>query len=147
MRFSFTWLELLLVTSVAAIFLALAQRLLLHSSPPLTNEDTTSTNQRQLDCFLLMLKTELIQAGYALGDDAEPVQVSSDEVVLLADLNRNGDLNDTRERISYRFRSADKKLQRRSGSGSYQTLVEEVGAISFALGPGHDLPMSPPCLG
>ena len=95
MRFSFTWLELLLVTSVAAIFLALAQRLLLYSSPPLTNEDTTSTNQRQLDCFLLMLKTELIQAGYALGDDAEPIQVSSDEVVLLADLNRDGDLNDT----------------------------------------------------
>ena len=64
-------------------------------------------------------------------------------MVLLADLNRDGDLNDTRERISYRFRSADKKLQRRSGSGSYQTLVEEVGAISFALGSGRDLPMSP----
>ena len=91
-----------------------------------------------------MLKTELIQAGYALGDDAEPVQVSSDEILLLADLNRDGDLNDTRERISYRFRAADKKLQRRSGSGSYQTLVEEVGSISFALGPGRDLPMSPP---
>ena len=70
-------------------------------------------------------------------------------MVLLADLNRDGDLNDTRERISYCFRSADKKLQRRSGSGSYQTLVEEVGAISFTLGPGRDLPMSPPqhCLG
>ena len=95
MRFSFTRLELLLVTSVAAIFLALAQRLLLHSSPLLINQETTSTNQRQLDCFLLMLKTELIQAGYSPGDDAEPIQVSSDEVVLLADLNRDGDLNDT----------------------------------------------------
>ena len=42
-----------------------------------------------------MLKTELIQAGYALGGDVEPIQVSSDEVVLLADLNRDGDLNDT----------------------------------------------------
>ena len=44
-----------------------------------------------------MLKTELIQAGYSPGDDAEPIpiQVSSDEVVLLADLNRDGDLNDT----------------------------------------------------
>ena len=39
---------------------------------------------------------------------------------------------------------ADKKLQRRSGSGIYQALVEEVGAISFTLGPGRDLPMSPP---
>jgi len=95
MRFSFTRLELLLVTSVAAIFLALAQRLLLHSSPLLINQETTSTNQRQRDCFLLMLKTELIQAGYSPGDDAEPIQVSSDEVVLLADLNRDGDLNDT----------------------------------------------------
>ena len=95
MKFSFTWLELLLVTSVAAIFLALAQILLLHSFPLLTNQDTTSTNQRQLDCFLLMLKTGSIQAGYTLGDDAEPIQVSSDEVVLLADLNRDGDLNDT----------------------------------------------------
>ena len=72
------------------------------------------------------------------------MQVSSVEVVLLADLNRDGDLNDTREHISYRFRSADKKLQRRSRGGSYQTLVEEVGAISFDLGPGRDLPMSSP---
>jgi type II secretory pathway component PulJ len=144
MRSGFTWLELLLATSVAAVFLALAQGPLLHFSSLLTDQYTTSGKQRQLDRFLLMLKTELIQAGYALGDDAEPVQVSSDEILLLADLNRDGDLNDTRERISYRFRSADKKLQRRSGSGSYQTLVEEVGAISFALGPGRDLPMSPP---
>ena len=97
MRFSFTWLELLLVTSVAAIFLALAQRLLLHFSSLLINQETTSTNQRQLDCLLLMLKTELIQTRYSPGDDAEPIpiQVSSDEVVLLADLNRDGDLNDT----------------------------------------------------
>ena len=42
-----------------------------------------------------MLKTELIQAGYALGDDVELIQVSSDEVVLLVDLNRDGDLNGT----------------------------------------------------
>ena len=44
-----------------------------------------------------MLKTELIQTRYSPGDDAEPIpiQVSSDEVVLLADLNRDGDLNDT----------------------------------------------------
>ena len=119
MRSGFTWLELLLATSVAAVFLALAQGPLQHFSSLLTDQYTTSAKQRQLDRFLLMLKAELIQAGYALGDDAEPVQVSSDEVVLLADLNRDGDLNDTRERISYRFRSADKKLQRRSGSGSY----------------------------
>ena len=41
------------------------------------------------------------------------------------------------------FGLLSKKLQRRSGSGIYQTLVEEVGAISFALGSGRDLPMSP----
>ena len=120
MRSGFNWLELLPATSVAAVFLALAQGPLQHFSSLLTDQYTTSAKQRQLDRFLLMLKVELIQAGYALGDDAEPVQVS------------------------YRFRSADKKLQRRPGSGSYQTLVEEVGAISFALGSGRDLPMSPP---
>ena len=42
------------------------------------------------------------------------------------------------------FGLLSKKLQRRSGSGIYQALVEEVGAISFTLGPGRDLPMSPP---
>jgi hypothetical protein len=42
-----------------------------------------------------MLKIELIQARYVLGDDAEPVQVSPDEVVLPADLNSDGDLNDS----------------------------------------------------
>ena len=100
MRSGSTWLELLPTTSVAAVFLALVQGLLLQFSSLLTDQYITSAKQRQLDRFLLMLKTELIQAGYALRDDAEPVQVSSDEVVLLADLNRDGDLNDTRERIS-----------------------------------------------
>ena len=95
MRSGFTWLELLLATSVAAVFLALTQGPLLHFSSLLTDQYTTSVKQRQLDRFLLMIKTELVQAGYVLGDDAEPVQVSSDEVVLLADLNRDGDLNDT----------------------------------------------------
>ena len=67
------WLNLL-ATSVAAVFLALAQGPLLHFSST-TDQYTTSAKQRQLDRFLLMLKAELIQAGYALGDDAEPVQV------------------------------------------------------------------------
>ena len=76
MRLGFNWLELLLATSVAAVFLALAQGPLQHFSSLLTDQHTTSAKQRQLDRFLLMLKTELIQAGYALRDDAEPVQVS-----------------------------------------------------------------------
>ena len=94
MRSGFTWLELLQRLR-SLVFLALAQGPLLHFSSLLTDQYTTSAKQRQLDRFLLMLKVELIQAGYALGDDAEPVQVSSDEVVLLADLTRDGDLNDT----------------------------------------------------
>ena len=116
MRSGFTWLELLLATSVAAVFLALAQGPLLHFSSLLTDQYTTSAKQRQLNRFLLMLKAELIQAGYALGDDAEPVQVSSDEVVLLADLNRDGDLNDT-ESVSPTVFGLLMKLRRRSGGG------------------------------
>ncbi len=62
MRSGFTRLELLLATSVAAVFLALAQGPLLHFSSLLTDQYTTSAKQRQLDRFLLMLKAELIQA-------------------------------------------------------------------------------------
>ena len=62
MRPGFTWLELLLATSVAAVFLALAQGPLLHFSSLLADQYTTSAKQRQLDRFLLMLKAELIQA-------------------------------------------------------------------------------------
>ena len=76
MRLGFTWLELLLATSVAAVFLALAQGPLQDFSSLLTDQYTACAKQRQLDRFLLMLKTELIQAGYALRDDTEPVQVS-----------------------------------------------------------------------
>jgi hypothetical protein len=143
MRSGFTWLELLLATSFAAVCLALVWGPLLHLSFLLTSQHTASAKQRQLDRFLLMFKTELIQAGYALGDDVEPVQVSSDEVRLLADLNQDRNLNDTRERIPYHFSAADQKFQRRSGNRSYQTLVEEVGAVSFALGQSGDLPMTP----
>lgn len=143
MKQGFTWLELLLATTVAALFLALAQGPFLQLSSLLNSQQTSLSQRRQLDRFLLMLKTELVQAGYALGEGATPVQFVEDELRLQADLNRDGDLGDTREQIAYRFQDDAQALQRRSGGGSFQTLLEGVHQVSFSEGPSRLRPGIP----
>ena len=86
--------------------------------------------------FLLLLKSELIQAGYALGSGNEnAVAISQYSVVLKADSNRDGDLADTGETIAYHYEPATKVLFRKSGNTAYQTLIELIAALKFEQTP------------
>ena len=49
--------------------------------------------------FLLLLKSDLIHAGYALSSGSETaVEISTHSLVFKADRNRDGDVADTREK-------------------------------------------------
>ena len=86
--------------------------------------------------FLLLLKSELIQAGYALSSGSETaVETFTHSLVFKADRNRDGDVEDTREKITYRCDPEMKVLYRKSGNAAYQTLIESIYDLKFEIAP------------
>ena len=65
--------------------------------------------------FLLLIKSEPIQAGYALSFGSETaVEISTHALVFKSDRNRDGDAADTLEKIAYRYDPKTKVLYRKS---------------------------------
>ena len=63
--------------------------------------------------FLLLLKSELIQAGYTLSSGSETaVEISTHSLVFKVDRNRDGDVAVTSEKIAYRYDLETKVLYR-----------------------------------
>ena len=63
--------------------------------------------------FLMLLKSELIQADYTLSSRNETAaEISTHSLVFKADRNRDGDVADTREKIAYRYDPETKVLSR-----------------------------------
>ena len=80
--------------------------------------------QNDFQSFLLLLKSKLIQAYYALSSGSETaVGISIHSLFFKADRNRDGDVADTREKIAYRYDSETKVLYRTLGNVAYQTLI------------------------
>ncbi|MEC9297327.1 MAG: prepilin-type N-terminal cleavage/methylation domain-containing protein [SAR324 cluster bacterium] len=128
----YTLIELMLVLAIASVVLLAAQRPLLGINRIALQELQKIALQGDFQRFLLLLKSELIQAGYALGSGNEnAVVISPYSVVLKADRNRDGDLADTRETITYRYDPETKVLYRKSGNAAYQTLIESIAALKF----------------
>jgi len=128
----YTLIELMLVLAIASVVLLAAQRPLLEINRIAFQEQQKIVLQGDFQRFLLLLKSELIQAGYALGSGSESaVVILPYSVVLKADRNRDGDLADTRETIAYRYDPETKVLSRKSGNAAYQTLIESIAALKF----------------
>ena len=84
--------------------------------------------------FLLLLKSELIQAGYAPSSGSETaVEISTHSLVFKADRNRDGDVAYTREKIAYRYDPETKVLYQKSGNFAYQTLIESIYDLKFEI--------------
>ena len=52
---------------------------------------------------LMMLKSELIQAGYGLASYNQGIQIKDQSLRIQKDMNLDGDLEDSREDVVYRF--------------------------------------------
>ena len=108
---AYTLIEVMLVLAIVSVVLIAAQRPLLEFHRIAVLEQQKAVLQGDFQRFLLLLKSELIQAGYALGSVNEnAVVISPNSVVLKADRNRDGDLADTRETIAYRYDPETKVL-------------------------------------
>ena len=131
---AFTLLELLIVLALLGVLSAVLLPSAAEFPRMLAGLQERTLREGEFERFLMMLKTELVQSGYGLdsGAVAPPLEVSESEVVLRADFNRDGDTSDSRETLRYRFVSNTNKLQRRSGVGNYQTLLEPLESLRFS---------------
>ena len=94
---AYTLIEVMLVLAIVSVVLNAAQRPLLEFHRIAVLEQQKEVLQGDFQRFLLLLKSELIQAGYAPCPGGETaIEISTHSLVLKADHNRDGDVADTR---------------------------------------------------
>ena len=84
---------------------------------------------------LMMLKSELIQAGYGLASYRQGIQIADQSLRIQKDMNLDGDLEDSREDVAHQFFQEDKRLSRKSDQGYFQILMEPIYSVFFMLTP------------
>jgi len=90
---AYTLIEVMLVLAIVSVVLISAQRPLLEFHRIAVLEQQKEVLQGDFQRFLLLLKSELIQAGYALSSGSETaVEISTHSLVFKADRNRDGDV-------------------------------------------------------
>jgi len=93
---AYTLIEVMLVLAIVSVVLIAAQRPLLEFHRIAVLEQQKEVLQGDFQRFLLWLKSELIQAGYALSSGSETaVEIFTHSLVFKADRNRDRDVADT----------------------------------------------------
>ncbi len=127
----FTLLEMMVALTVMGILVYAFQTPVTQFHRMMVQQQLTSDLTMTVQRFHLLLKNELTQAGYGL-EAQLPLSLENGILTLHADLNRDGDINDSRERLSYRFDLSKQALLRKSGNGTYQRFLE--GLVDFQFG-------------
>ena len=86
-------------------------------------------SQAEFQRFLIMLKTEMIQAGYGLDTYHQGLIRNNREIKLKKDANLDQDLLNSGEQLVYQFFPEQKKLSRKSGQGYFQTLIKPLNYL------------------
>jgi len=87
---AYTLIEVMLVLAIVSVVLIAAQRPLLEFHLVTVLEQQKEVLQGDFQLFLLLFKSELIQAGYALSSGSETaVEITTHSLVFKADRNRD----------------------------------------------------------
>ena len=131
----FTLLEIMLALAIASIFIAIIQAPVLSFHQMVLQQKQSPGIEGDLERFLMLLKTELLQSGYGFvsgGYTGEAVIIAENSITLKADYNLDGDTLDKSESITYRYDANIKELKRQSKNSAYQTFIEGVELVQFA---------------
>lgn len=144
----YTMLEILLVLLVISILMIAIQSPLAQFHKFALTQQTLSDLTMSVQRFQLLLKSELIQAGYGFSrkEKNKKFEIKDQTLFLRADLNRDGDLKDAREQIAYRFDAPKQMLLRKSGKGAYQRFLSGITDLKFAYWPAPPQTSSVLCL-
>ncbi len=133
-RTAFTLLEVLIVLAIVSILALTFQTPIQNFYQQALTQQIESSMGMGIQRFQLLLKAELAQAGYGLlpSEQVNAIELVDGTLSLKADLNRDGDLNDAKEQIFYRFDDDKQMLLRRSGKGGFQRFIEGIAYLNFA---------------
>jgi prepilin-type N-terminal cleavage/methylation domain-containing protein len=92
--------------------------------------------QEQYLIFLLKLEDEYQQSALYEPDDTTQIG----KMTFVQDENLDGDFEDSGERIVYRWNKKKQRIDRKSGNGYYQALLEGVTGFSW-----EEISQSPTC--
>lgn len=77
--------------------------------------------------FLLKFEEDFYQAEIMANQDLGML----DNLMFQSDTNQDGDFDDPGERISYRWNSKEKRIDRKSGEGSFQAFLDGVNRFNW----------------
>lgn len=139
----FTLLEVLVAMAVSGLVMAGTLSLLLAGQGAYASGEARAEAIQGARVGLERMATELRQAGYdPQGTGFAAIEVAEPErVTLLHDLNENGVIDPTRERVTYLLRGT---VLRREAGGGAQPLVEGVQRLSLTYYDREDRPTSEP---
>lgn len=132
-KYAFTLLEVMFALAILTILIYIAQTPMENFHRMVVQQQLESGQKMDIERFYMILKAELIQAGYGKLPKVEfnAVEILEDTVTLNADWNQDGDITDSREHIVYHFDAALQQVRRKSGAGNFQTLIEDVVLMKF----------------
>jgi type II secretory pathway pseudopilin PulG len=131
----FTLVEILLSTGIGLLLILFVLKTFLDYQQMALKQRDTARIQATFQRILMMMKSELIQAGYGLDSYQEGIKITDEWIQIQKDGNLDGDLGDSREDIVYRFFPDDQKLSRKSGQGYFQILLEPIYFVFFQAHP------------
>ncbi|MBT4090641.1 MAG: prepilin-type N-terminal cleavage/methylation domain-containing protein [Deltaproteobacteria bacterium] len=132
----FSLVEILVTIVIGAVLMGIVSTsfpLLKRAADKFLNQ---AVFQEQYLIFLLKLEDEYHQAAIYSPDNAAQI----DQLIFEQDGNLDGDLSDSGERITYRWNSKKQRIDRKSGNGNFQALLE--GVIDFSW---ETISQSPVC--
>ena len=131
----FTIIEILLSGAIGLLLLLVMANAFINFQKMGLMQNDNAKKHASFERTLMMLKSELIQAGYGLASYHQGIQITDQSLRIQKDMNLDGDLEDSREDVVYQFFQEDNKLSRKSGQGYFQILMEPIYSVFFHAHP------------
>ena len=131
----FTIIEILLSSTIGLLLLFVMANAFFNFQKIGLMQNDNAKKHAAFERTLMMLKSELIQAGYGLASYHQGIQITDQSLRIQKDMNLDVDLEDSREDVVYQFFQEDKKLSRKSGQGYFQILMEPIYSVFFHAHP------------
>ena len=131
----FTIIEILLSGAIVLLLLLVMANAFVNFQKMGLMQNDNAKKHASFEKTLMMLKSELIQAGYGLASYQQGIQITDQSLRIQKDMNLDGDLEDLSEDVVYQFFQEDNKLTRKTGQGYFQILMEPIYSVFFHAPP------------
>ncbi|HXH10518.1 MAG TPA: prepilin-type N-terminal cleavage/methylation domain-containing protein [Alphaproteobacteria bacterium] len=128
----FTLIELLMATAISSIVIGAIFSFLIVQRKYFNLQEQVAEMTQNARAAMDIITSELTMAGYnPKGAVFVGLSYDTSQLRINADLNGDGDPDDSNEKIVYAYNAEKKQVTRTTGNGSPQPLIENVLAFNF----------------